>query len=55
MTWVLIVTALVNGQVLHADKTSFKTKGECLTVLKLLEQNELFKAYNAKAICEKGS
>jgi hypothetical protein len=55
MTWVLIVTAMVNGHVLAADKVPFKTQAECLTVLKMVEQNPSFKEHHAKAVCERAS
>jgi hypothetical protein len=53
MTWVLIITVLVNGQVMQADRTTYKTQKECLYVLKLVEAHPLFKQYGAKASCEK--
>jgi hypothetical protein len=53
MTWVLVITALVNGQVIHADKVRYPTKEACMEVLKQAEQHPMFKAYNAKGACEK--
>jgi hypothetical protein len=52
MTWVLLITVLVNGQVLHPDKATFKTKADCMEVLKVVEQHPLFKQYGGKAVCE---
>lgn len=55
MNWVLVITVLVNGQVMHPDKVKFATKEECLTVLRLVEQHAEFKQYKGKAACEKSS
>lgn len=52
MTWFLVVTALINGQVYNADKVGFTTQAQCLQVAKQLEQHPLFKQYGAKASCE---
>ena len=53
MTWLLIVTAIVNGQPVNTAPVPFKTQAECMHVLKIVEQNEVAKAYKAKAVCEK--
>lgn len=53
MHWVLIVTALVNGQPFHTEPTPFPTKEACLQALHQAEQHPLYKQYNAKASCEK--
>jgi hypothetical protein len=55
MSWVLIITALVNGQLVQADRSTYKTKEECLHVLKIVEEHPLFKQYGGKAVCEKAS
>lgn len=53
MKWVLIVTAIVNGQPYRTDPVPFASKEDCLQTLKLVEQHPLYKSYNAKAACEK--
>jgi hypothetical protein len=55
MTWVLLITAIVNGQVIYPDKVKFATKEACLQVLHQVEQHPTFKAYSGKASCEKAS
>lgn len=55
MTWVLVITALVNGQVYNASRVTYKTKIECLKVLKQVEQHPLFKQYSGKASCERST
>jgi hypothetical protein len=53
MKWLLIVTAVVNGQPYRTDPVPFPSKEECLHVLKIVEQHPQFKQYGAKASCEK--
>ena len=53
MTWILVITALVNGQVVQADRTTYKTEAECRRVLDVVKAHPLFKQFGAKASCEK--
>jgi hypothetical protein len=53
MTWILVITVLVNGQVMHPDKATFKTRQACIDARKVVEQHPLFKQYEGKAVCEK--
>jgi hypothetical protein len=55
MNWILVITVVVNGQVLHPDKSKYPTRESCQQVLKVIEQHPMFKEYGGKAVCEKAS